>query len=262
MRKNRALPSWKNWEESLIKIKRYGNFSVMFYRTDLNIHSKRVVSLLELILPTIKNLYPDFDDKKSKLIAKHHDDFEAVLKGGDISLQLKLLMTERELSNLEQDEILAVEQISELYPKKVRGYNYKQILLCSVFKDCIEAQAVSFVDKIDGYCEALHEVLAGNTIFLEPVINYHGKTFNDLSKKYPLVKELFSGNNTFTNFPVVDLIEFFQKGDIGAHPHTLESIKRKTEIPQYEEWKKVTIKKLGTETLTKQLEFHKAHKHN
>ena len=256
MKKPHTFSSWKKREESLKKIKRYGKFSVMFYRTDLAIHSKRVSALLDVIIPFIKNLYPDFDIDKAKVIAKYHDDFETVLKGGDISLQLKLMMDENALSNLKHDEITAVEQISMLYPKKVRGYSYRQILLHAVFKDCIEAQAVSFVDKIDGYCEAIHEILAGNVIFVEPVINYQSKTFNDLPGHFPLIKKIFLIDNEFFSFPVVDLMEFFQEGRIGPHSHSLDSISRKTGIPHYEEWKKVTIKKIGVEQLINQLEFY------
>ncbi|MFA6251102.1 MAG: YfbR-like 5'-deoxynucleotidase [Candidatus Paceibacterota bacterium] len=255
MKKNRTLPSWEKREGNLKKIKRYGKFSVMFYRTDLSIYSKRVSALLEVIIPFVKNLYPDFDIKKAKLIAKYHDDFETVLKGGDISLQLKLMMNESEMSELKRKEVLAVDQISTLYPQRIRGYNYKQLLLHVVFKDCIEAQAVSFVDKIDGYCEAIHEILAGNVIFVEPVINYYSKTFNDLPGHFPLIKKVFLIDNDLFSFPVVDLIEFFQGGKIGSHPHDPASIRRKTGIPHYEVWKKVTIKKIGIEQLITQLEF-------
>ena len=52
------------------------------------------------------------------------------------------------------------------------------------------------------------------------------------------------------------LKEFFKKGRIGAKPHNEETIKRKTDIPQYEEWKKVTLEKFGVEVLIQQTEFH------
>jgi 5'-deoxynucleotidase YfbR-like HD superfamily hydrolase len=258
MKKNSSI-SWKNRDQDLRNIKRYSKFTVMFYRTNDLIHSQRVKALLEEILPFVKELYPEIDVKKAKLIAKHHDDYEIILDGGDISLQLKLMMDEYEHNILQQKEIYAVDILSQFYPKKINGYLYEQILLHSIYKDCIEAQLVSFVDKIDGYCEAIHEVLAGNTIFLEPIINYNLKTFNNLREKYPLIKKIFDLKNVWFEFHVVDLKVFFEDGNIGSYLYTEETIKKETYILQYERWKKVTLKKFGVQQLTNQVEFHKAH---
>ena len=257
MTNRKELLSWKNREENLRKIKRYHKFKVMFYRTNNLLHSQRVLYLLEEILPIVKSLYPDFDEKKARLIALHHDNHEIVLEGGDIPLQYKLMMTDEESSDLQQKEILAVEMLSKSYPKKIKGYEYKQLSLHAIFKDCIEAQVVSFIDKIDGYCEAIHEVLAGNVIFLEPIINYNLKTFNDLIGKYPLITEVFKlKKNWFDYEIVVDIKGFFDDGLIGGKPHTKETIEKKTVIPQYEMWKYVTLKNFGIEPLVNQAEFH------
>ena len=53
------------------------------------------------------------------------------------------------------------------------------------------------------------------------------------------------------------LMEYFQKGNIGANPHTIETIGRRTEIPYYELWKQITCEKFGIEILIQQNEFHK-----
>ncbi|MFA6386253.1 MAG: YfbR-like 5'-deoxynucleotidase [Candidatus Paceibacterota bacterium] len=261
MTNRKELLSWRHREENLRKIERYHKFVVMFYRTNDLIHSKRVGAMLEEILPYIIKLYPEFDVTLAKLIALHHDNHEIIMKGGDISLQLKLDMIyngdHEGLRLLHQEEILATEKLSESYPKKIKGYNYKEIALHAILKDCMEAQAVSFVDKIDGYSEAIHEVLAGNLVFLEPVINYLSNTFNDLVRAYPLIKELFEIKNVWFDLKsVVDLKDFFEDGLIGGKPHTKETIDKKTVIPQYEMWKKITLKNFGIEPLVNQAEFH------
>ncbi|MFA6355384.1 MAG: YfbR-like 5'-deoxynucleotidase [Candidatus Paceibacterota bacterium] len=250
------LLSWKRREENLFKIKRYHKFKVMFYRTNNLLHSKRVLSLLEEILPIVKSLYPDFDEKKARLIALHHDNHEIILEGGDIPLQYKLMMSKEELSDLQQKEISAVEILSKSYPKTINGYDFKKLSLHAIYKDCIEAQAVSFIDKIDAYCEAIHEILAGNNIFLEPIINYHARTFSRLHKNYPLIKELFEIENVWFDFDyVVDLKEYYDDGLLGPKPHTQESIEKYTLIPQYEKWKKTTILNFGIKPLINQVEF-------
>lgn len=256
MKRNSKLP-WKDLHEKLKKLHRYGKFDVMFYRTNDLIHSRRVAKLLEYIAPFLTFYYPTFDLEKAKTIALHHDDFEIVLEGGDISLQLKLLMDDCELSVLEQKEILASLAMTKLYPKKIKGYEYRQILLHSIQKDCIEAQVVSFCDKIDAYCEAIHEVFAGNTVFLEPIINYDLFTFpkSVLEKKYNLISKLFNIETDFFKFKVIDIKDFFDSGKRKSRPYTKESVKRKTLIPHYEIWKKITIQNFGIEVLIDQKEF-------
>ena len=255
------LLSWKKREENLSRIKRYHKFKVMFYRTNDLLHSKRVLALLEMILPYILEFYPEFNVKLARLIALHHDNHEIIMKGGDISLQLKLELRYNGdiagLKQLNQDEIRAAKKLAKSYPKKIEGYDYyNEIAIHAISKDCIEAQVVSFVDKIDGYCEAIHEVLAGNTIFLEPIINYLSNTFNDLIKAYPLIKEIFGIRNAwFDLLSIVDLRDFFEDGLIGGNPHTIKTIEKKTVIPQYEKWKEITISNFGIEILINQVEF-------
>lgn len=255
--------SWKNRKNDLSQLKRYHKFLVMFYRTNLFIHEMRVRTIVKDLLSSAVLCYPNLSIKKTLLISEFHDDYELLLKGGDIPLQLKLMMSDDKLLELKEEEIYSAKKIARIYRNPNIGeYNYEDILMHAIKKDCVEAQLHSFADKIDGYCEAIHEVLAGNIIFLEPVINYQARTFNNLSDNFPLIKKIFNGEkikNTLFDFPVVDLKDFFQKGSIGAEPHTIESIKRKTLIPHYETWKEITLStfKNGIDLLTKQVEFHK-----
>lgn len=257
MKTRKELLSWKNRENNLKDIKRYHKFKVMFYRTNNLLHTRRVLALLEEILPYVLKLYPEFDIRLTKLIAIHHDNHEIVMKGGDIPLQMKLMMNPEELEFLKQEEIVAIEILAKSYPKIIQGYNYKEIALRAIFKNCIETQVVSFVDKIDGYCEAIHEVLAGNTIFLEPIINYNLHTFNKLSIKYDLIIKVFELKDVWFDFKsVIDLKDFFEDGLMGGTPHTIQTIRKKTLIPQYEMWKQVTLKNFGVQPLINQVEFH------
>ncbi len=259
MKKHTFSRSFRKREGDLQTLERYGKFDVMFYRTNLLVHKNRVQAIVKALLP-FASIYENFNAKKTLLISEHHDDYELILKGGDIPLQLKLLMSKKEEEDLKEREVLAAERMSQYYPKSVKGFKYLDLLMHSIRKDCPEAQLHSFADKLDGYCEAIHEVLAGNTIFLEPIINYNAKIFNNLENNFPLIRELFNGKGGHLfHFPVVDLIDFFQKGNLGPTPHTPETITKRTVIPHYEEWKKITLSIFpnGMELLTKQMEFHK-----
>jgi len=257
------FPCWKNREEDLKKVKRYHKFKIMFYRTDLLIHYKRVSKFVEIFLPDVLKVYPKINPKLTRSITFVHDDYEMVSKRGDIPLQFKLQLAEngndKELSDILQEEIVAINSLSKYYKNpKINGYYYKDLLMSAVFKNCPEAQLHSFCDKIDGYCEAIHEVLAGNIGFLEPVINYLMKTFSNPAENFPLIKEVFLKKNGLFSFPVVDLLGYFEKGRIGAFFHTPETImNKKTEIPHYELWKEITLSMPnGMEILTRQTEFH------
>jgi 5'-deoxynucleotidase YfbR-like HD superfamily hydrolase len=255
MKYTRTHLSWENREKDLRKLERYGRFSVMFYRTNDFIHSKRVGALLESLIPLAKKMYRDFDARLARQIAEYHDDYELQQFLGDVPLQLKLMMDERELSSLAQKEELAAEAMAQMYPRKVGRYNYLELLLHAIHKDCMEAQLVSVADKVDGYCEALHEVLAGNIVFLDPVINYNMQIFNNFPNKYPLIKNIFLEKHNLLSNPVVNLVEYFALGGRIAELHTLETLVRDTGMPRYEEWKKTTIRIFGVDALIRQTEF-------
>lgn len=253
----RHLFSWVKRDEDLKKVKRYHNYQVMFYRTNLLIHSWRVQGILQKLIPGAVATYPGFNPELALLISKFHDDYEMI--SGDVPLQLKLLMDKNAYSALTEADIQAAEMLSAAYGNPVSGeHRYIDLLMHAIMKDCPEAQLHSFADKLDGYGEAMHEVLAGNISFLEPVINYLAKTFNDLPGNFSLIKEAFQPENRFFHFPVVELRSHFEFGMPGAFPHTAESImNRKTGILHYELWKKVTLSMPGgMDLLTQQTEFH------
>lgn len=247
---------WENRTRDLRKVKRYGDFRVMYYRTDLLIHSVRVQHLVEKSISFVRSFYPNFDAKKAVLMAKYHDDFELILEGGDVSLRRKLNKTLEEKLKLQEEEISAAKELSVLYPKEIEGYNYQELLLEMIYKNSVESQVVCFMDKTDGFCEAIHEILAGNLIFLEPVLNYPFKTFNDLQGHFPLIKKVFNDNKSIFNFSVVDLILFFKIRNV-VELHNDKTILVKTSIYQYDIWREITRYQFSGSLLTHQIESYK-----
>ena len=256
MRKTKKRFLISNHEKDLASVKRYHKFDVMFYRTNLLIHTKRIRAMIEFFLPFLLEKFPCLDIQLLFWMIEHHDDLELIT--GDYPLQLKLLMTPQQRERLKDEEFAALELLSRSYPKKIKGYEYRATMLRIMEKNCIESQILSFVDKIDGYSEALHELLAGNNVFLEPIWNYPHKTFNEasLDEAYPLLKELFSSKNLFFHSKMVfDIKDYYQSGTIGPIPHNEETLKRTVGFYQYPIWRDVTIRTFGKETLIKQQEF-------
>jgi 5'-deoxynucleotidase YfbR-like HD superfamily hydrolase len=256
---------WKNRDNDLSKVIRYFDpnhrFEVMYYRTNLLVHYRRVEAITKSIIPLAQECYPGLDTKIIPLMNIYHDDHELI--GGDTSHQLKLIMEE----NSEEKEIEAVKEISSIdkickyYPKKIKGYWYKDILLRTFHKQCRESQLHSLADKHDGYHEAIHELLGGNSVFVEPVLNYQQGVFAKRYARFSLIDELFDASvakkNPFLHFPVIDLMDFFSNGRRVTAPHTPESLQLVTGIPSYEAWKNITLRtfKNGVDLLTKQIEF-------
>lgn len=258
---------WEERDADLEKVIRFFDpkhrFEIMFYRTNLLVHTRRVPFILETLIALAQLYYPSFDAKLARLICKYHDDPELISKRGDVSLQLKLQMGDSEKELLMREEIRAIEQIAKFYPKKVEGYNYKDILLHALKKDCCEAQLHSLADKWDGCCEALHEVFAGNIVFMEPVLNYYQEIFSKRYEKFPLIQSLFNSEavkqNPFLQFPVFDFMELFSNGNRAIKPHTPWTVSLNSGIPGYEAWKEITLNNFsnGMDLLINQTEFHK-----
>jgi hypothetical protein len=249
--------SWKNREKDLSRVLRYHKFRIMFYRTNLLIHSLRVQAIVRELLPLASVDYPDLCAKKTLLISKYHDDPEMASKRGDVPLQLKLLMDADEALKLKSEELAAADFLRRSYRNPtIGGLHYHDLLMHAMHKDCVEAQLHSFADKLDGYGEALHEVLAGNTAFLEPVINYSFHTFNNPKGKFPLLEKCFRPGNGYFYFPVAGRNEYLEDGLVNAHPHTEASLATNSGIEHYEMWKRVTLSlPNGLEALTLQREF-------
>jgi hypothetical protein len=229
----------------------------MYYRTDLLIHSQRVPQIVRDLLPAVQAIYPDINPKLAMAISRYHDDQEIVT--GDVPLQMKLLMDDGALLHLKQGDIAAAEHLVKSYRNPLLGdFRYKDLLMESIFKNSREAQLHSFADKLEGFSEAVHEVLAGNLAFLEAIINYVSKTFMMSREKFPLLADLFVKGSPF-DFPVVELKSYFHDGSRGAFLHTPETLMIDSGIPYYELWKKVTLLLPdGKKRLTTQVEFYPA----
>ncbi|MBP6931155.1 MAG: hypothetical protein KBD48_02840 [Candidatus Pacebacteria bacterium] len=236
-------------------------FEIMMYRSNLLFHTRKVSAIVDFLIPVAQAHYENFDVKLARLIPIYHDDNELVSKRGDVSLQLKIQMDDEQRLELDKEEMQAINILCREYPKKIEGYKTKEILMHALHKNSREAQLVSFADKHDGWCESIHEKLAGNDIFLEPVMNYPKDFFIPRREKFPLIKDLFDSElaqkNPFFQFSVWDMMQYFQNGRLRATPHNEETLKRNSMIPSYEQWKKIVLSlPNGFNELTVQKEFH------
>ncbi len=239
----KEFPSWR--KRKLRKIKRYVAFNVFYYRSSLWLHHLRVAALVEELAGTILETWKDFDIKRAWTAALVHDDHEMVT--GDIPLFHKEAMTDSEKQVLKELEIGAVESLAKKFPQTINGYNYQKLLLDTILKDSREARVLSYLDKLDAYCEANHELLAGNFSALFPVRDYPLR-IADLQTKYRDIAPLFERKE----IPLLNIhlradprcIKYERYAHFGKG-HTAESIRKESDILFYDDWRSVVVRRLG-----------------
>jgi 5'-deoxynucleotidase YfbR-like HD superfamily hydrolase len=241
-------------KEKLEEIYRYHSFDTFLYRSNLWMHSYRVLWLLEALIPLAQKHFT-FDIEKARILALVHDDAEMVT--GDILAGAKARMTPEQLDALQIQEENAVKDLIKIYPKEVHGYTYGNLLLHAARKDCIEAKLVSYTDKLDAYCESMHEVLAGNLTLLTSAI-FYVDTMALFPKKFPELAPLLSSKEsplTYLNDRISPLNIEAKRYKQLNRPYTKESISIETDFPFYNTWKKIVIEKGNTDWLINQKEY-------
>ena len=240
-------------KEKLEKIYRYQFFDKFFYRSNLWMHTNRLLWLLEEIAP-IAQKYLTFDLEKARIYALVHDDAEMVT--GDIQAIKKQRMSKEELQKLEENDMHAIEELIKTYPKMVHSYSYESLLKEAVHKDTIEAQLVSYLDKLDAFCESLHEVYAGNISLLRAVV-FYSLSLPLFPYKFPALKELLLSKESpliFINDQISPYkIEF--ENYTHLKPYDKSSINNNFDFPFYATWKKLVIDNGQIDWLITQKEF-------
>lgn len=248
-----TFPELAGRKEELERIERFNMYPVMYYRTNVFIHSQRVRWITEELVPPLKQAFNNFDAELARILALVHDDAEVIT--GDVQLGHKLQMSAEELAGVDRKEQEAIEILSKRFPQKINGFPYKQLLTHALKKDIIEAQAVSLADKLDAYGESMHELLAGNADFIPPCQNYT-RILANFGNQFPQLRRASSGSHPLLISP---LIYEFQDIALKGKPHTVEMINTSTNLPHYDFWKDLTIRKFGEQGvafLITQREFH------
>jgi 5'-deoxynucleotidase YfbR-like HD superfamily hydrolase len=237
-------------EQRLKEIFRFSLFKTALYRANLWEHEHRVSWLVEELAPLLAS-HLTFDAEKARTLALVHDDPELIT--GDVQAGRKAQMTKEQLAELDRAEEAAIAKIAEEYPKEINGFNYRELLLMALRKDTPEAQVVSYADKLDAYCESVHESLAGNyTIFTSMI--FYGRFFAQVRARLPILASAF---DAAVKSPLID--PFIVSPPDGVEitvddyrrffgPYTEEAIKTDTGyFPFYDAWKQIVLAKGGEE---------------
>ena len=227
-------------EHGLKDLYRYSRFELMYYRSNLWMHSWRMVWLVEELAPLAQKYLKGIDIEKARVLALVHDDAEMVF--GDIQASARKYMSAEELAKAERAEADAIEELSKDLSEGSTRILLQGIVNVHIGQNTIEAQFVSYIDKFDAYNESMHELLAGNISLIESIIFYDQK-LELLPSKYPALAEFMADRTS----PLTYLDDRTWRYRVEAAtyanlmPYTKDSIRETTAFPFYNEWKRVVI---------------------
>lgn len=241
--------------QALQAIKRFSLYHRMVYRTDIEVHERRVALLLEALLPLMAQVFGrSLDATKALALALVHDDAEIIT--GDIQAGNKALMRESQLQEVTENERRAIEILDQRYPRTVAGFSYRSLLEEILECQTLESQYVKFFDKYDGFGSTLHEVYAGNTVPCEQVVNEYGcvptpceyyvGVLGEFPSAYPLIAPL--QNTSHPLFAPPTLLDF-RTIALQRQPPTPVTIREKTGYFHYDWWKETLLNRGGAEQL-------------
>lgn len=228
-------------------ITRYSLYDVFFYRTNVWQHTRRVAWLVQAMAPHIHEVYQDFNEDLAVMLALVHDDIELII--GDVQAGNKAIMTLDQRQVLQASEEQARVTLCNRFPVRVGKYEYAWLLETASNCTTLEAQVVKYLDKIDAWCEAMHELCAGNTCVTVRVTNAYGETplpfeyypavlARHRADYYNLLEPLFEKKQgLFKPLPAIKYLKIVENGQ----PHTLDSLYADVGEPIYDLWKRIML---------------------
>ncbi|MBI5798091.1 hypothetical protein HZA98_04275 [Candidatus Woesearchaeota archaeon] len=222
-------------------LKRFHGKSPMIYRTNVLFHTRKVLGLVDDLLPLLQSDYPlPLNVSLARAIAVIHDDTE-MIKGEETSKHKERLSLE-EISALQMERKREIFSLSQRYNQgSINGFVYGHLLFLACEQKKAEAQLVAFADKLDGFGEALHEVYAGNPHFLEAA-NTYVERIQRFIQEHEHLASLMETKILPTRQNLARIL-------IHGNPHTSDSIHQDTGYYPYEFWRRSVEGRFGEEGL-------------
>ncbi len=235
--------------EALRAIKRFHIYDPMYYRSDDDMHSRRVAKIAYAIAP----LHPaaaTLDLQRLFLLGIIHDDDEII--AGDVQASAKRKMSATQLAAVNREKANAIEHLAERFPTMVGNTRYRDLLLEAQTCETLESQLVKLADRIDAWGEGLHELYAGNHGFLRrhidpefgpldlPVENSPDMIL-EVARRYPSVRPVLDAiaPRLSLGFTLDDGRRVCERGT----PHTEQSVQAPSGCAGYDFWKGLLLTK-------------------
>ena len=253
--------AFKGRTKKLEEVIRYHAYVPMFYRSNLVTHTTRMLWMLESLIPTVQEYFPDFNVALARTMALVHDDHEMDPVLGDVQFGHKLLMTPEEKRQLKIAEEAARRKVASWFPETVNGFSYLALMEAYEHQDGtqIEPTIIKLLDKFDAFGEALHELYAGNRIFATAAKGMAmdpPRTFvivlTNFARDYPILAPLFA-NASHPLFVVPSVINPENISGAGT-VHTPENIIQEKGYLHYDLWRSIVLSRGGIDMLVQKKE--------
>lgn len=268
------LAQFRDRVRELRAIIRFKLYRLMFYRTDDELHSRRVAARIREANPLAVKVYGSaYDPLFAFIEALLHDDIERYKKLDDVQSVCKMEMSPEEEAALTALEDEAMEWLLSLLPATICGYSVRELVQGARDLTRIESQVVKVVgDWGDAMGESCHEVFAGNIEFVSPQYCEHCLRMHDRLPPYGYQERLTRAGTKFPRLvPLLEaaktqprsVMHLPEPADfiaIARHgkPHTEESIYQPTGYVFYDVWRETCLKygtKRDIQRLFNQREF-------
>lgn len=226
----RHIDRYLQTRENLQHILRYRRKKVMHYRSNVAVHESRVLALAQEIYPFALKQGIKLNKNLLETFAELHDDFELI--NHPVIQDYHLGIGDKAL-----EERRAIHKLNGSYTFDRRGLNSRQTLIRYVSRVDLEAQLVEYLNIFDGFAEAIHEIAAGNSRFLD-VPNVHRKKLFELGCKNSALRPLYNKNHPLFEIPVFDDTKDFKAKRTF---HDNESLITPTGYAPYDFWKRTIL---------------------
>ncbi len=155
-------------EKELSKIWRFnGSGGIVFYRTNLLIHSHKVTRITKEICNILEKLWLEFNRDLAIELAKFHDDAEIIT--WDIVATKKERWTEEEKEAYNEKCKNALDILYSNYKNESKKFDYKKLLEIEEERNSKEFFIIKLADRLDAHCECMHEMYWWNEEFVKRI---------------------------------------------------------------------------------------------
>lgn len=236
----RELDRYASTRQILHELHRYRRKKTMLYRSNVALHEQRVLALIREAYPFIQAKFEPAIVLNRKLLegmAEIHDDLELIL-GNEIDI------APAESSERRREELRAISKLNGHHNFTRYGIEAKDILFqFKSRRETVEAQIVAYVDTFDGFCEAIHEIAAGNAAFLK-IPEEQRERLEKMTEEYLFLTPLLGHGH-----PLFDIQKFSEQDlRLPRAYHTTESLMQESGYAPYDFWRRALIMKGNVET--------------
>lgn len=206
-------------------IPRFQRKKLMFYRSNVALHEQRVLAIAKEIYTFAEKSRIKINKNLLETFAEIHDDFAII----DSEYAQEEMHDHRQ-------ELRTLHSLNGNYNFTRRGFDSRETLIRFRQRTDLEAQLIEYLNLFNGLAEAVHEVSAGNDLFVD-IPNAQREKLTAYSSTHEKFALLCGKGH-----PLFDIEEFDRKKLIFPRKfHTLQTLAKASGYAPYDFWRTAII---------------------